>query len=300
MTTFAELTDEVLLNLMGDALDQNEQTYLTDSIDADDLTFIVDEPALISQGLIEIEDELLWVKTVNKSTGSVTLSTLGRGFRSTTAASHSAGATVTNNPRYSRFRVKQTINTAIRGVYPDLYVLANTNLSYVAARLAYEVPAAVEQVHKVSWQSIGPSRVWIDVDNYTFIPDADTTAFPSGKCLYLQNTIIPGRTVRLTYLKAPSVLANAADDFVTTTGLPLTAKEVVIYGACYRLLGFVEAPRLQTQSVEATQRSNLVPVGAGTNSGKFFYSLYQEALSQERERLLRINPMRVHRTRRII
>jgi len=300
MTTFAELADEVLLNIQGDALDQNEQTFLTGSLNTTDLTFVVDEPRLISQGLIEIDDELLWVKSVNQSTGTVTLSTLGRGFRSTTAATHSAGATVTNNPRYSRFRVKQTINTAIRAVYPDLYATATTELSYVAARLAYEVPAAVDQIHKVSWQSIGPSRVWIDVNSYMYVPDANTTSFPSGKALYIQDTIIPGRTVRLTYLKAPTVLTNNSDDFVTTTGLALTSKEVILYGACYRLLGFIEAPRLQGNAVEVTQRSTMVPVGSGANGGKFFYSLYMEALQQERERLLRSNQMKVHRSRRIL
>jgi hypothetical protein len=300
MTTFSELVDEVLLNLMGDALDQNEQTFLTGSLDSSSLTFTVDEPRLVSQGLIEIDDELMWVKTVNQSTGLVTLSTLGRGFRSTTAASHSAGATVTNNPRYSRFRVKQTINTAIRGVYPDLYVLANTEVSYVAARMAYEVPAAVEQIHRVYWQTIGPSRVWLDIPDYQFVPDANTTSFPSGKALYIWSGVIPGRTVRITYLKAPTVLTNNNDDFVNVTGLPLTAKETIIYGACYRLVGFVEAPRLQTQSVEATQRSEMVPVGSSVNGGKFFYSLYQESLGQERERLLRTNQARVTRTRRIL
>lgn len=300
MGTFAELVDEVLLNIQGDALDQNEQTFLTSSLNATDLTFVVDEPKLISQGLIEIDSELLWVKSVNQSTGTVTLSTLGRGFRSTTAVTHSAGATVTNNPRYSRFRVKQTLNTAIQAVYPDLYVTATTELTYVAARLAYEVPAAVDQIHKVSWQSIGPSQVWIDVNNYLYVPDANTTSFTTGKALYIQDTIIPGRTVRVTYLKAPTALVNNSDDFVTTTGLPITSKETILYGACYRLLGFVEAPRLQGSAVEVTQRSTMVPVGSGANSGKFFYSLYMEALQQERERLLRSNQMRVHRSRRIL
>lgn len=300
MTTFSELTDEVLLNLMGDALDQNEQTFLTGSLNTTDLTFTVDEPRLVSQGLIEIDDELMWIKSINQSTGLVTLSTQGRAFRGTTAASHSSGATVTNNPRYSRFRVKQTINTAIRGVYPDLYVLGQTEFSYVAARLAYELPSAVEQIHRVYWQTIGPSRVWLDVHDYQFVPDANTTSFPSGKALYVWGGIIPGRTVRVTYLKAPTVLTNNADDFVNVTGLPLTAKEVILYGACYRLVGFIEAPRLQTQTVEASSRSELVPVGASLNGGRFFYSLYQEALANERERLLRVNNATVVRTRRIL
>lgn len=300
MTTYAELVDEVLLNLMGDALDQNEQTFLVDPIGSDDLTFTVDEGTLISQGLIEIDDELIWVKSVDKSSGLVTIAPQGRGFRSTTPSAHTAGAIVTNNPRYSRSRVKQTINTALRGVYPDLYTLGHSEFSYVAARDAYEIPSDVDQVHSLYWESIGPSRVWIPINQYRFIPDANTSRFPSGKALYIWDGVVPGRTIRAAYLKAPGTLENDSDDFTDVTGLPLTAKETILYGACYRLLGFLEAPRLQNQSVEATARSEIVPVGSGVNAGRFFYAMYQEALAIERERLLRTNPNIIHRTRRLI
>ena len=79
-----------------------------------------------------------------------------------------------------------------------------------------------------------------------------------------------------------------------------TAEEAVIYGACYRLMGFVEAPRMQVSAVESSQRSQNVPPGASMNTGKFFYSLYQDALMRERERMLRINPSPVYRRRRLI
>lgn len=300
MPTFSELTDEVLQNLQSDSLDQAQQTSLTFSIDEVDLSITVDEPQYLSQGLIEIEDELLWAKTVDTATGIVTVSPAGRGYRSTTAATHAAGAFVLSNPRYSRHRVKQAINTAIRSVFPDIYRLVTTELDYVGARLAYELPAAVESIHKITWESVGPSRVWIEIDDYVFVPDADTTVFPSGKALYLWDGVIPGRTVRVTYIRPPAELEESGDDFVTVTGLPITAKEVIVYGACYRLLGYMEAPRLQQESVESSQRSMLINPGSAANAGKYFYALYQESLAQEREGLLRSNPSKIHRTRRVL
>jgi hypothetical protein len=300
MSTFQQLTDQVLLNLQGDSLDQNEQTFLTGSILSTDTTFQVDEPTLISQGMIEIGDELIWVKNVDNATGVVTTTTVGRGFRSTVATSHSAGVTVTNNPRYSRFRVKQAITTALQNVYPDLYVLKTYEFSYVGARYAYEIPVDVDQIHSISWQTIGPSRVWLPIRDYEYIPDADTTAFTTGKAIFLWSDVMPGRTVRVTYLAPPTPMVNDSDSFTSVTGLAVTAEETIVYGACYRLVGFTEAPRLQISAVEATQRSDAVPVGAGINAGKFFYAMYQECLSQERERLLRINRNSVHRIRRIM
>jgi hypothetical protein len=299
MSSLRELVDQVLLNLEGDALDQGEQTFLTNDIDSGNTVISVDDASLISQGLVEIDDELIWVKSVDMQNNALNLSTLGRGYRSTSATSHSTGAVVRNNPRYSRYRVKQTINTAIRNVYPDLYAIKTYEFPYVAARLAYPLPADVDQIHNITWESVGPSRVWIPMRTYQYVPDADTTNFPSGKAINLWEGVTPGRTVRVTYIGATTPLTNDGDSF-TLTGLAPTAEETIIYGACYRLVGFAEAPRMQITSVEATQRSAAVPAGAASNAGKFFYAMYQETLSQERERLLRSNRDVMHRTRRIV
>lgn len=300
MSTFGQLTDQVLQSLQGDSLDQSEQTFITAPVSDSDLTFIVDETAFISQGLCEIGDELLWVKQINSDINTITVSPFGRGYRSTVAQAWDAGTAIVNNPRYSRARVKQTINTAVINSYPDLYGLKTTEFSYVGARLAYELPEELDQIHNMSWESVGPSKVWIPITEYFYTPDADPTSFPSGKSVTISNSIIPGRTVRVTYIAAPDPMVDESDSFTTTTGLSLSAEECIVYGACYRLLGFVEAPRLQTDSVETSQRSQLVPPGSAINAGQFFYNLYQIAMQQERERLLRSNKTIMHRTRRII
>lgn len=300
MSTFRQLVDRTLQSLQGDALDQTEQTHLTAAITDADLELTVDDPSQVSAGLAEIGDELVWVKSVNRQTSVVTLSPYGRGYRSTTAAGYDEGTAILNNPRYSRARVKEALNTAIESVYPDLFVVKNTNISYVAARLTYELPADCEQIHSLSWESIGPSRMWIPINQYRFDPRADTTDFPNGKSVDVYESIIPGRDVRVTYLTSPSLLEEDADDFVTTTGLSVTAEEAIVYGACHRLVGFMEPARLQTSSVESSARSQLVQPGASVNAAKFFYGLYLESVNTERERLLRLHPGTVHRTRRLV
>lgn len=300
MSTFGQLTDQVLQNLQGDSLDQNEQTFLTSPIGPTDTTIPVDEVTLLSQGLCEVGDELLWVKQINTQTNMATVSDFGRGYRSTTAQSWPAGTPITNNPRYSRSRVKQTINTAVVNVYPDLYGIKTYEFPYVGARLAYELPEGLDQIHNMTWQSIGPSKVWIPITEYYYQPDANTTAFPSGKSVTISDSIIPGRTVRVTYITAPDPMEDDSDDFTITTGLAVTAEETIVYGACYRLVGFLEPPRLQTNSVESSQRGTLVPPGSGINAGQFFFNLYQIAMQQERERLLRSNKTIMHRVRRLV
>lgn len=300
MSTFGQLVDQVLQNIQGDSLDQAEQTFLSSSIGPTDTVISVDEPTQVSQGLCEIGDELIWVKLVDNTANQVTVSPFGRGYRNTTAQSWGAGTAITNNPRYSRFRVKQQMNTAILNAYPDIYGIKTTEFSYVGARLSYELPAALDQIHNISWETVGPSRVWKPIVSYMYIPDADPTTFPSGKAVTISDVVIPGRTVRVTYMTGPDPLVNESDSFTSVTGYAQTAEEAIVYGTCYRLLGYLEPARLQTNSVESSQRSTLVPPGAATNAGQYFYSLYQVAIQQERERLLRSNKTIVHRVRRLL
>lgn len=294
MSNLRQIIDRITANLMGFSRDQDEQTYITTSIDADDLTFTVNEPKLAGQGIVEIDEELLWIQSTDNTSGLVTVAPFGRGYLSTTAASHTANTAVLNNPKFPKSQIHAAIDDATDSVYPDLYVLANYEFSYVAARNTYEVPAAVDQVHKITWESIGPSRTWRPINRWKFDPSANTTSFPSGKSIDLFQAPIPGRTVRVTYMKPPSKFTDYTTDFATATGLNSTAEDVIVYGACYRLVGFLESPRLQISSVESQLRSQLVPPGSTTNAARHFYQLYQLALQSERERLLRQDPTTAH------
>lgn len=300
MATFGQLVDRVLSNLQGDSLDQTEQTALAVDVDESATTLTVDDASQLSSGLAEIGDELIWVKSVNRNTNEITVSAYGRGYRGTTAVAHSAGEAILNSPRYSRARVKDTINAALEGVYPDLFVMKSTNIPYVAARYTYELPEDCEQVHSLSWESIGPSRTWIPITQFRFNPNADADEFPSGKSVDIWEGIVPGREVRVTYLTSPNLLADDADDFTATTGLATSAEEAIVYGACHRLVGFLEPARLQMTAVESSTRSELVQAGAPVNAAKFFFGLYLECLNKERERLLRLHPTTLYRTRRLV
>lgn len=290
MSTFKQLIDQVELNLSGYTMDQGEQTFLSGPITNSSLTFKVDEPKLISHGIIQVDDELMWVKKADNNTSDVTLSPLGRGYRSTVATSHLMGATVVDNPKFPRQRIRDILNVSIQETYPDLYVTKTSSFPYVAARYSYPLPVDAKGVLNVSWESIGPSKVWLPLRRFKFTARADATAFPTGKAIDLWNPVVPGRTVKVDYTTTPNVFTNDTDDFETATGLESYAEEAVIYGACYRLVGWLESPRLQVLSVESTLRSPLVPNKAASDAGRFYFSMYQEALQRARRKLLQDNP----------
>lgn len=298
--TFDTIAQRVKQQLLGYTRDQASISFLTNSMTATDVTFTVDPETVtnLSTGVAEIDDEMLLIKKYDRSTGLVTVMAglNGRGAEGTTAASHSMGEIVTADPRYPLQRIREAINDTINGIYPDIWVFGEFEFNYVAARYEYPIPDEVDDVYRVTWNTIGPSAIWRPARTYRFNPQASTTPgqvkptpTPTGKTIQiLDGGIVPGRAIRVTYTTKPNVLVNGNDDFTLTTGLPERMVDMITYGACWRLLPGWEAGRLQQQSIESTERAPLVPTGAASDASKYYLGLYQRRLDEERDRLFRL------------
>lgn len=286
MTTFGQLVQQTRQKLLGFAMNQESVSELTVAMDADDTTFQADGETIVnlSRGLVEIDDELILVKKWDEASGTVTVmgGTNGRGYEGTTAASHSQNALITSNPAFPRARIKEAINEAIRGLHPDLVVFGSTEITKLAPVIEYELPAEVDDVWYVVGQLVGPSKVAQPMPNWRYNPKARTANFTSGKSLQLFDFVTPGQAMKVVYTKLPSTLSANADDFATVTGYPERVADLVVYGACKRLLPALEAARLQQQAVEATERAPLVPPTSATKAAQLFASLYAERLEQEK------------------
>lgn len=296
MTTYNALTDLVLMNLQGFSLDQDQITYLTNAISAGDTTFAVNDVTDTSRGLVEIEDELVWIQGIDSSSTTVTIAPRGRGWMGTTAVVHDAGTVVKNNPKWPRTIIKRAINDIVTSTYPDLFRVKTTTFVFQAAKFNYDLPADAADVLDVTWDVIGPTKRWPRVKRWRYVPNADQNTHPTGKTVEILDYIVPGRTVSVTYSALPVKLSSGADEFATT-GLASTAEDVVLYGTCYRLSGYLDIPRLQMQNVEGNQRAQLVSPGAASNASKYFYALYQERLQREREILVSQWPRTTHLSR---
>ena len=297
MSTFEQLTDSTLLYLYGFTTLQDQATYLTASVSASALSIPVADATAISRGVLEIDDELIWADTVDTTGLTATVPPYGRGFRSSTAASHASGTRVVSSPLFPRTLVKQAINQTITAVYPDLWGIGSTSFTFNPAVSAYALPAGTKKVLAVSWQTVGPTREWMPVRNWRLDPNANTTAWPTGVTLNVYDSITPGRTVQVTYAKQPSVLVNDSDDFSTVTGLPDSSEDVIRYGAAYRMVPFFDSPHLSGMSAEADFAANLRPVGASAQLGRSMLQTYQIRLAEEARRLQDLFPIRAHYTR---
>jgi hypothetical protein len=297
MPTYKELVDEVALTMNGYVGGEADATYLSSPIGTSDTSFTVADATIISTGLIEIDDELMWVLSKIESSGSLTLHPAGRGWLSTTAATHAANAVVKANPPLPRKIIKNAINDTMRGTWPALFRVAQTSITALGARLTYSLPAEAQDALNVSWQTPGPTQRWSPVRRYRVDKMADTTAFPTGKTIDIMEDVVPGRRISVTYSAVPNPLVNDTDDFVSITGLVDSARDVVVLGTVARLLGYQEAHRIQGSSIEASERGEDVPVGASVNASKYIYSLYLQRREEERQELLRRYPPRGYMAR---
>ena len=293
---FQDLVDEVLISVSGYTQRQDQATYLIADLNATDLQFQVADGGVLSRGTIEIGNELMWVDRFDRTNGIAYITPNGRGFRNSTVAEHSIGDRVVISPVYPRVVIQKAINNAIDGVYPDLFGMYYTTFPFVAARNTYQMPSDAINVIDVKWQTIGPSREWLPVRRWRMDKTANLGVFNTAKSLSIYDGIVPGRTVQVTYMKKPSQLLLDSDDF-TDSGLPDSAREVIVLGAADRIAAFLDAPRVTAMSVEADALDQSNPSGAGAQVSRYLFAQYRDRLDVEKRRQAELFPTRVHYTR---
>jgi hypothetical protein len=299
MATFGQMTDEVSRKLAGFTLRQDRQTHLTAAVSSTATTITVASAQNISTGVIQIDDELIYVDSYDRTSGTLNIPPYGRGYNGTTAATHQNGARVIISPTFPSVDIKGAINETIEAVYPDLYATATHTFSYSPAKTTYALPEEAETVLAVSFQTTGPSKEWLPIRSYRVDSMANTDAFNSRNSISLYSGVEPGRTVQVFYTAAPTVMDSNDDDFETVTGLPASCRDVIILGASARLSAFVDPGRLTFGSAESDQQSQIAgrAYGAGTSASKYLLALYDKRLGEESRKLTDRNPTRIHFTR---
>jgi len=292
--TLAQMMDEVQINLSGYTYQQDRSTYLTAAVTT--TTSPSSSPLILSlastqdlgKGVIEIDDELLWIDNVDRVANTATVSPYGRGYLGTTASTHAVDAKVTVSPIFPRASITKAINDTIHAVGGAVYATKQTTFTYNAA-------LAIENILSISWQDIGPTKEWIRVKRWDFDPYADVDTWGNNtQTVTLGDVIIAGRTVKVMYATSPSVFTATNQDYTTQTGLPASTKDVVVLGAAYRLLQYLDPARAAQYSPQADEIDAKRPFGASNNAVRQLFALYTQRLNEERSKQQNQYPPRVH------
>jgi hypothetical protein len=298
-TTYANLVDEILLNLAGYTLRQDRATHLTQNVTSSGLGLSLASVSNIGMGTIEIEDELLWIDSYDRISSTATVAPYGRGYQGTTAAAHALNTKVVIAPTFPRATVKKAINDTIDAVFPNLFGVGVHTFNFNTAVTTYSLPADSETILYVSWKSTGPTQEWVPVRNWRQDSFANATSFATGQTISIYDRIDAGRTVQVYYTKKPTTLeaSGPSATFESVTGLPSSCKDVIMYGAAYRLASFIDPGRLNYSSAEADNADTKIQYGSGASTARFLLALYQQRLNEETKKLRDVYPTRIHYTR---
>lgn len=296
--TFDSLVNEVIHNLGGFTQAHDAMTSLSNAITTTDTTIAVKDASSFSRGVAEIGSELIYVEKVDLASNVITAAPWGRGFRGTTAAAHSANARVTMSPTWPRATVEREINNVIRGLYPWLYGVTTTTITYDINQFAYELPADVEKVLEVKIRVTGSQRHWDRSRHWDYDMAADTTDFPSGKAIEIYTGNVPdGAKIIVVYAKRPTALSASGDVFSTVSGLQESAKDLVVLGACARLAPYMDAARLPAKSASADELDQPRQLGTAVQLAREFRQQYTQRLLEEQKSLQERYPLRLRRVR---
>lgn len=306
MTTLNSMIDEVLINLSGYTFQQDRSTYLgasvttTVSSSASPTILTLGSTDSVGKGVVEIDEELLWIDSYDRIANTATVAPYGRGYLGTTAALHNADTKVTISPTFPRYVIKKAINDTLRAIGATIFAVKQTTFTYNAAITTYELDNLnVQNIINIQWQEVGPSKEWLRVKSWDWDSFPDVTTWGSGsQTVSVYDYITPGRTVKVVYATAPVALTNNSDVFTDVTGLPESVRDVVILGAAYRLLTYLDPARAAQVSPQADETDSKRPYGASQTATKQLYALYTQRLQEETSAQQQQYPPRVHYSRR--
>lgn len=285
MANLEDMIEEVLLNVEGYNGDQDIYGTLDSSINATDMTFTLNGPSFpdgsgFSTGLMEVGEELVYVQEFDRTTGVAT--GVLRGWRGTTPTTHDAGTRVRNNPKYPLIATKRAINDTIKSLYPRLFAVKTVELTVNGATKQYDIPSDAINILDVNVKIPGASELWLPSKRWSFNNKAGSNS-NSGKIINVFDGLA-GYPVQVVYVAEPSTL-EIGENYQTKTGLPDFTREIVVYGACWRLISFMDAPRVTNILAEQGMLNEKNQVGSAEKLAKYFLGMYNQRLVEAEARM---------------
>ena len=295
MTTVAELVEATRDHLYGNS--RQMLTTLDGAVSSTTATTVtltsVDDVA--RGAFLAVDDELLYVSSVNTSTR---VATVIRGRRATTAATHADDAEVEIQPIVPRYRIKRALQEEIRSWPPDVYRVTSVNLDTAADTSGYDLTGISSDFHAILDVQLGP-RSGVD-DNavvrpsWHLIRNADTSIYASGSGIVLTGYVPDeARDIRV-IVSRPFDTSTWTDatEVESTVGLASSAIDIPPMGAAARLNLGRDIKRSFGEGQGESRRAEEIPPGFSGSVATFLRREVTRRLGEEAVRLRTIYGIR--------
>jgi hypothetical protein len=233
---------------------------------------------------LEIEDELVYVRSITGSTATVI-----RAVDNTTAASHADGTQVHANPRWPLVDIYDAMKDEIRSWMPHLFAASSIEFAVTSgnARRGWDwtptddlflLGATVYPTSATDTNYLGRELRAIEVRR-----GLDTASFTSGASFNLTDPIADDTgTVTVSYAKQFALgTFTGSTDLETTVGIPASTLDVLRAGVKWRLLADQEASRSNVQGQGESRVGREVEVGSAVGQAEAWRRVRDRRLAEE-------------------
>ena len=292
MSTASALLDRVNRQLLSGTIE--ERNKLSATVDSDDTSFVMsyDLAGLRAGTVFEIDSELVYIWEA--VSGSKTL-TVERGYMGTTAASHTAGAVVTLNPRFPKAQMLEALNQDIDDLSSPLnglFRVVSTSIDYNGSDRQTDLTGATSVIDLIDVRLRYLDSDYPVIRATRLQRDLPTADFPSGFAIVFDESVMAG-SLRVRY-KAPfSRVSALTDSLQSVANVPTTMEDILELGVMSRVLSVREVKRNFIESQGDTRRSDEVGSGAMRDSFSNILRLRRDRIIAEAAKLARQYPLTI-------
>ena len=289
MSTVGTVVDRTLRQLMSGAVEERNKTISAVTATATSISMQYELAGMRPGGVIQIDNELMYVWELTSGSKSVTVE---RGWNGTTAASHAAGAIVTVDPKFPRAQILEAINAELDDLSSPvngLFQIKSLEVNYNGTSSMVNLSTADKIIDLISVSVRYLADDYPKIRRCRLIRDLPNDDFNSGYAIRLDEEARAGRMIVV--YKAPFTNITAdTQNLQNIAGIPASCEDILMMGAQIRLISPREMKRNFTESQGDTRRAEEVPFGAVTGSVNQIIRMRRDRIISEAAKLKRQYP----------
>ena len=294
MSTVGTVIDRTVRQLMSGTVEERNKTTAAINATVTSVAFQYDLSGIRPGGVIQIDNELMYVWEISAGSKSVTVE---RGWNGTTAAAHSASSIATVDPKFPRAQILEAMNAELDDLASPmngLFQIKILELNYNGTDLMINLPTTDKIIDLISVSLRYISTDYIKVRRCRLIRDLPNDDFNTGYAIRFDEQVRAGRMI-IVYKSPFNNITSESQNIQNVTGLPTSCEDILIIGSQIRLVGPREIKRNFTESQGDTRRSDEVPSGSVSNSITNLLRMRRDRITSEAAKLMRQYPTFLNR-----
>lgn len=289
MSTVGTVVDRTIRQLMSGTVEERNKTVGALTAASVSIVFQYDLDGMRAGGVIQIDNELMYVWEVSTSPKTVTVE---RAWNGTAAAAHITGSVAIVDPKFPRAQILEAINAEIDDLSSPmngLYQIKSLELNYNGTSTMVTLSTVDKIIDLVSVSLRYIATDYPKIRRCRLIRDLPNDDFNTGYAIRFDEQVRAGRMVVV--YKAPFTnVTTEAQNLQNIAGFPTTAEDILMMGAQIRLVSPREVKRNFTESQGDTRRSEEVPPGSVSSSINNIIRMRRDRITAEAARLARQYP----------